>query len=72
MNNPQQSYTLPDGEGRGGAIVFATNNKHKLSEIRAILGDRFECSRSKTSTATQTSPKQPTRLRATPFRRHAT
>ena len=42
MNNPQQSYTLPDGEGRGGAIVFATNNKHKLSEIRAILGDRFE------------------------------
>ena len=41
MNNPQQSYTLPDGEGRGGAIVFATNNKHKLSEIRAILGDRF-------------------------------
>ena len=42
MNNPQQSYTLPDGEGRGGAIVFATNNKHKLSEIRAILGDRFD------------------------------
>ena len=41
MNNSQQSYTLPDGEGRGGAIVFATNNKHKLSEIRAILGDRF-------------------------------
>ena len=41
MNNPQQSHTLPDGEGRGGAIVFATNNKHKLSEIRAILGDRF-------------------------------
>jgi hypothetical protein len=31
MNNSQQSYTLPDGEGRGGAIVFATNNKHKLS-----------------------------------------
>ena len=23
-------------------IVFATNNKHKLSEIRAILGDAFE------------------------------
>ena len=23
-------------------IVFATNNEHKLSEIRAILGDAFE------------------------------
>lgn len=23
-------------------IVFATNNSHKLSEIRSILGDRFE------------------------------
>ena len=23
-------------------IVFATNNKHKLEEIRSILGDRFE------------------------------
>ncbi|WP_303340832.1 non-canonical purine NTP pyrophosphatase, partial [uncultured Muribaculum sp.] len=22
-------------------IVFATNNKHKLEEIRAILGDEF-------------------------------
>jgi hypothetical protein len=38
MNNPQQSY----GEGKARAIVFATNNKHKLSEIRAILGDRFD------------------------------
>lgn len=23
-------------------IVFATNNKHKLDEIRSILGSRFE------------------------------
>lgn len=23
-------------------IVFATNNQHKLDEIRSILGDRFE------------------------------
>ena len=23
-------------------IVFATNNKHKLDEIRSILGDDFE------------------------------
>ena len=23
-------------------IVFATNNKNKLSEVRAILGERFE------------------------------
>ena len=23
-------------------IVFATNNKHKLAEIRAILGPQFE------------------------------
>ena len=23
-------------------IVFATNNEHKLSEIRAILGPKFE------------------------------
>ena len=24
------------------ALVFATNNAHKLSEVRQILGDRFE------------------------------
>ena len=29
------------GEG-GGYIVFATNNQHKLSEIRQILGDSIE------------------------------
>ena len=29
------------GEG-GGYIVFATNNQHKLSEIRQILGSRVE------------------------------
>ena len=23
-------------------IVFATNNQHKLDEIRSILGDKFE------------------------------
>ncbi len=23
-------------------IVFATNNKHKLSELRRIVGDRFK------------------------------
>ena len=23
-------------------IVFATNNAHKLEEVRAIVGDRFE------------------------------
>jgi XTP/dITP diphosphohydrolase len=23
-------------------LVFATNNKHKLSEVRAILGNKFE------------------------------
>ena len=23
-------------------IVFATNNQHKLSELRQIVGDRFE------------------------------
>lgn len=29
-------------EQLGRAIVFATNNSHKLDEIRAILGDRFK------------------------------
>ena len=23
-------------------LVFATNNKHKLTEVRAILGSQFE------------------------------
>ena len=47
------SHTTPlsNGEGKepckarrggGASIVFATNNAHKLSEIRAILGSRFE------------------------------
>ena len=35
MNKSQQAP-------KNKAIVFATNNKHKLSEIRAILGDCFE------------------------------
>ena len=45
------SHTTPlsNGEGKaasaaggGASIVFATNNAHKLSEIRSILGDRFQ------------------------------
>ena len=52
MTNTSHSTPLSNGEGKepckarrgGGAtsIVFATNNAHKLSEIRAILGSRFE------------------------------
>ena len=46
MNNKQNIIVnnLPSctgGEG-GGYIVFATNNAHKLSEIRQILGDSIE------------------------------
>ena len=46
----QSSHITPlstgDGHSRkaagGRAIVFATNNPHKLDEIRSILGPRFE------------------------------
>ena len=46
MHN-QSIHTTPlaTGEGQGGGalcLVFATNNKHKLDEIRSILGNRFE------------------------------
>ena len=46
MNNKQNIIVinLPSctgGEG-GGYIVFATNNQHKLSEIRQILGNSIE------------------------------
>ena len=57
MTLPQHTTPLSNGEGqepcsarRGGgavgaaaapSIVFATNNAHKLSEIRAIIGARF-------------------------------
>ena len=52
-NQSIHTTPLPTGEGQGGgafgassgafgAIVFATNNKHKLDEIRSILGNRFE------------------------------
>ena len=46
MNNKQNIIVnnLPsctEGEG-GGYIVFATNNQHKLSEIRQILGDSIK------------------------------
>ena len=52
-NQSIHTTPLPTGEGQGGgalcgvngtsfSIVFATNNKHKLDEIRSILGNRFE------------------------------
>ena len=46
MNNKQNIIVnnLPSctkGEG-GGYIVFATNNQHKLQEIRQILGSDIE------------------------------
>ena len=31
-----------EGQGGGSTLVFATNNQHKLSEVRQILGERFE------------------------------
>ena len=52
-NQSIHTTPLPTGEGQGGgalcgvngtssSIVFATNNHHKLDEIRSILGSRFE------------------------------
>ena len=44
-NQSIHTTPLPTGEGQGGGalcLVFATNNKHKLDEIRSILGNRFE------------------------------
>ena len=44
-NKSIHTTPLPTGEGQGGGafcLVFATNNKHKLDEIRSILGSRFE------------------------------
>ena len=42
-NQPAHSTPLPSREGTGGgAIVFATNNPHKLDEIRSILGGKFD------------------------------
>ena len=40
-------------------LVIATNNAHKLEEIRSVVGDKFKIVSLKTSTATKTSPKQP-------------
>lgn len=40
MTQPQHITPLPTGERL--SIVFATNNVHKLEEIRAILGTRFQ------------------------------
>ena len=37
-NSPNPTPDSPTAN----SLVFATNNKHKLSEIRAILGDRFD------------------------------
>ena len=36
------AHSAAEVEQQGSAIVFATNNSHKLDEIRAILGDRFK------------------------------
>lgn len=36
------AHSAAEVEQQGRAIVFATNNSHKLDEIRAILGDRFK------------------------------
>lgn len=45
-NNQHNVATpLPKKEGQGGAsssLIMATNNEHKLREIRQILGDRYE------------------------------
>ena len=43
MNPSSHNAPLADGgNAEGRAIVFATNNSHKLDEIRAILGSQFE------------------------------
>lgn len=31
-----------DGQGGGSTLVFATNNQHKLSEVRQILGEDYQ------------------------------
>ena len=47
-------------------IVFATNNAHKLEEIRAILGHSHDI------LSLNDIQRPQTRSRATPCRRHAT
>ena len=41
-SNKTNQTPLPSGGAGGGLLVFCTNNAHKLSEIRAILGEQFE------------------------------
>ena len=44
-SNKTNQTPLPSGGaggGLGGLLVFCTNNAHKLSEIRAILGNQFQ------------------------------
>ena len=55
------AHSAAEVEQQGRAIVFATNNSHKLDEIRAILGDRL-----------QILGLSEMGWRATPSRRHAT
>ena len=52
-------------------LVFATNNAHKLEEIRAILGNSIEIL-SLAAIVMPTFPKQPILLKAMPDKSHGT
>ena len=53
-------------------IVFATNNAHKLQEVRQILGNRFDVVGLSDIGCTEDIPETADTLEATHCRRHAT